>query len=251
MNARTPAPFDAIRATDIDDCWNRIGVRGDASCPKLEHYVHCRNCPVHDQAASRVLDRVEARTSIERTGVASSNIARSDDEADTLSCLVFRIGGEWLGLPTTFCAQVAQLRPVHSLPHRRHRAVLGVVNVRGRLIVCASLARLFGIEGSDGGVKAVSGNQAVDARELGRLLVVQRAESRDHHGNGDREGPIAFPVDAVDGVHRFSRPRLQPVPATLAQRLASHAHAVSDFKGATVGLLDAERLIDSLNRSLT
>lgn len=249
MNARTPATFDTTGVADIDDCWNRIGVRGDASCPKLERYVHCRNCPVHDEAASRVLDRVEARTSIEHAGAASSHVARNDDETDTLSCLVFRIGGEWLGLPTAVCAQVAQLRPVHSLPHRRSRAVLGIVNVRGRLIVCASLARLFGIE--EGVLKAVSGNQAVDARELGRLLVVQRADGREHHGNGDHEGPVAFPVDAVDGVHRFSRAQLQPVPATLAQRLASHAHAVAAFKDATVGLLDADRLIDSLNRSLT
>jgi chemotaxis-related protein WspD len=244
MNAR-----DINVMIDIDDCWNRVGVRGDASCPKLERYVHCRNCPVHEDAASRVLDRVEARTSIEQTSAAVPNVTRDGDETDTLSCLVFRIGGEWLGLPTSVCAQVAQLRPVHSLPHRRHRAVLGVVNVRGRLIVCASLARLFGIESRAG--KDVSASQALDARELGRLLVIQRAQGRDHHANGDHEGPIAFPVDAVDGVHRFTHTQLQPVPATLAQRLSSHAHAVAAFKDATVGLLDADRLIDSLNRSLT
>ncbi|SAK75290.1 chemotaxis protein CheW [Caballeronia hypogeia] len=263
MNARTPATLDALRETVIDDCWNRIGMRGDASCPKLERHVHCRNCPVHDQAASRVLDRVEARTSIEQTGAALAGVARGDAETDTPSCLVFRVGGEWLGLPTAVCTQVAQLRPVHSLPHRRNRAVLGVVNVRGRLLVCASLARLFGIE--DGGAKAASNSpgspgspgspssQAIDARELSRLLVIQstQGQGRDHPGNGDHEGPIAFPVDAVDGVHRFSRAQLQPVPATLAQRLSSHAHAVAAFKDATVGLLDAERLIDSLNRSLT
>jgi chemotaxis-related protein WspD len=127
------------------------------------------------------------------------------------------------------------------------------VNVRGRLIVCASLARLFGIDGNEVAVKTASNDLAVDARELGRLLVIQRANSGDHHAghaSGEHEGPIAFPVDAVDGVHRFSRAQLKPVPATLAQRLASHAHAVSDFRDATVGLLDAERLIDSLNRSL-
>jgi len=244
MNAR-----DINITIDIDDCWNRIGVRGDMSCPKLERHVHCRNCPVHDEAAARVLDRVEARTSIEQTHAASSDSTRDGDETGTLSCLVFRIGGEWLGLPTTCCAQVAQLRPVHSLPHRRNRAVSGVVNVRGRLLVCVSLARLFGIE--ETAVKTVSGHQAVDARELGRLLVIERARSPDHHGNGEHEGPIAFPVDAVDGVHRFTRAQLQPVPATLVQRLSSHAHAVAAFKDATVGLLDADRLIDSLNRSLT
>jgi chemotaxis-related protein WspD len=240
---------DIDLAIDIDDCWNRIGVRGDASCPKLERYVHCRNCTVHDEAASRVLDRVQARTSIEQSSAASSNVTRNGDQSNTLSCLVFRIGGEWLGLPTTVCAQVAQTRPVHTLPHRRHRAVLGVVNVRGRLIVCASLARLFGIE--ERAAHDASSNRAIDTRELGRLLVIERAPSRDHHASGDHEGPIAFPVDAVDGVHRFTQAQLQPVPATLSQRLSSHAHAVAVFRDATVGLLDADRLIDSLNRSLT
>ncbi len=36
----------------VDDCWNRIGVRGDRSCPKLAEHIHCRNCPVHAAAAS-------------------------------------------------------------------------------------------------------------------------------------------------------------------------------------------------------
>jgi chemotaxis-related protein WspD len=250
MNANTPDASDATPASDIDDCWNRIGVRGDASCPQLERHVHCRNCPVHEAAAARVLDRVEARTSLDQTGSAAADARRSDLEADTLSCLVFRIGAEWLALPTTICAQVAQLRPVHSLPHRRHRAVVGVVNVRGRLIACVSLGRLFDIEASPGVTQPAAGHQTVDARELGRLLVIQRVQGRDHHVSGDAGGPLAFPVDAVDGVHRFARAQLQPVPATLAQRLASHAHAVGEFRGATVGLLDAERLFDSLSRSL-
>ena len=34
----------------IDDCWNRIGVLGDGSCPRLAEHIHCRNCPVHAAA---------------------------------------------------------------------------------------------------------------------------------------------------------------------------------------------------------
>ena len=41
----------------LDDCWNRIGVRGDASCPELARHVHCHNCPVHAAAALALLDR--------------------------------------------------------------------------------------------------------------------------------------------------------------------------------------------------
>jgi chemotaxis-related protein WspD len=219
---------------------------------------------VHDAAAARVLDRVEVQTAADilPTPLVSTASDEQKQGADTVSCLVFRIGGEWLGLPTAIFRQVAQLRPIHSLPHRRHRAVLGVVNVRGRLVVCVSLARLFGIEAvqADAGPRGANANvntsanagsrHAVDARELARLLVVER-QAKTGAADSDDDGPIVFPVDAVDGVHRFRRADFQPVPATLAHHAASHAQAVVGFKGATVGLLDADRLLDTLNRSLT
>ena len=41
----------------IDDCWNRIGIHGDKSCPLLAEHIHCRNCSVYSAAATRLLDR--------------------------------------------------------------------------------------------------------------------------------------------------------------------------------------------------
>ncbi|WZB76062.1 hypothetical protein WJ972_09265 [Achromobacter insuavis] len=43
---------------EVDDCWNRIGSRGDKRCERLPEYVHCRNCPVYAGAAKRILDRL-------------------------------------------------------------------------------------------------------------------------------------------------------------------------------------------------
>ena len=247
--------------TPIDDCWNRIGVRGDGSCPRLAGYIHCRNCPVHDAAAARVLDRESSADAVIGQEILHRQTAQSLSEyaareADATSWLVFRIGDEWLGLPTTIFQQVAQLRPIHSLPHRRHRAVLGVVNVRGRLLVCASLARLFGIAsavGQDGRrPEQQSGQHGVDARDLARLLVVEPGgEAAERDGAANLGNPIVFPVDAVDGVHRFARADFQAVPATIASMSASHAVAVTAWKGVTVGLLDAAKLFETLNRSLT
>jgi chemotaxis-related protein WspD len=243
-------PAESHPAVPIDDCWNRIGVRGDGSCPRLAGYIHCRNCPVHDAAAALVLDRDQAVDTNTGREVQHFLAMQSAREADTTSWLVFRIGDEWLGLPTAIFQQVAQLRPIHSLPHQRHRAVLGVVNVRGALLVCASLARLFGIAsavGRDG--RREGAQQVVDARDLGRLLVVEPAAQ-----GGERDdftNPIVFPVDAVDGVHRFARTDFLEVPATVASMSASHAVAVTQWKGVTVGLLDAAKLFETLNRSLS
>ncbi|SAL32950.1 chemotaxis protein CheW [Caballeronia sordidicola] len=257
-DVHAPVP-DALRETagaaPIDDCWNRIGVRGDGSCSRLPGHVHCRNCPVHDAAAARVLDRErtvdrEIENQPPHSLTTQPFTSRTAREADTTSWLVFRIGEEWLGLPTAIFQQVAQLRPIHSLPHRRHRAVLGVVNIRGALLVCASLARLFGIESEfaqDG--RREGSQQAVDARDLARLLVVEPAA--DGIQRGELANPTVFPVDAVDGVHRFARADFQEVPATIASMSASHAIAVTACKGVTVGLLDAAKLFETLNRSLT
>ena len=38
------------------DCWNRIGVWGDRSCPELASAVHCHNCPVFATAGRQFLD---------------------------------------------------------------------------------------------------------------------------------------------------------------------------------------------------
>jgi len=222
---------------------------------------------VHDAAAARVLDREQLADMAIGQEVLHRQSAQSLSEyaareADAASWLVFRIGDEWLGLPTTIFQQVAQLRPIHSLPHRRHRAVLGVVNVRGTLLVCASLARLFGIAsvvGQDGRrPEQQSGLQGVDARDLARLLVIEPGGDVGDVGDlGERGGsdhsgnPIVFPVDAVDGVHRFARADFQAVPATIASMSASHSVAVTAWNGVTVGLLDAAKLFETLNRSLT
>src|ERR1700679_1678049 len=40
-----------------DDCWSRIGVSGDRTCPELNSHIHCRNCPVFATAARTFFDR--------------------------------------------------------------------------------------------------------------------------------------------------------------------------------------------------
>ena len=41
----------------LNDCWNRIGVKGDASCPELANVVHCHNCPVFAAAGQQLFQR--------------------------------------------------------------------------------------------------------------------------------------------------------------------------------------------------
>ena len=36
---------------EVQDCWNKIGIAGDRSCPELTKHIVCQNCPVFASAA--------------------------------------------------------------------------------------------------------------------------------------------------------------------------------------------------------
>jgi chemotaxis-related protein WspD len=242
----------AIENTDvvkrIDDCWNRIGTRGDGSCPKLAEHSRCLNCPVFAEAAARLLDRPLDDAELVQSVAATSNLLSGEraspavsepaavettaSPAATQSALVFRIAEEWLALPTAALRQVDDIRPIHSLPHRRNRVVLGLVNIRGALTVAASLGELLHLD------RTVSGKYAASNGYARMLVAAHRGE------------PVAFPVDEVEGVVRFATNSLLPVPTTLAHASASHARGVLAWRDRTIGLLDTDRVFESLARSL-
>lgn len=215
----------------LHDCWNRIGVWGDGSCTGLEKATHCRNCPVYSGAAADLLDRDIDPDYLSRW--AEHYRAKKVDTArDTESAIIFRIGAEWLALPADVFQEVCDVRPIHSLPHRRNDHVLGITNVRGALLVCVSLHALLGI----GKTAAVN-----DSRRLvhERLLVVDR--------DGER---LVFPVDEIHGIHRYHAGQLGDVPATVGKSTATYARAMLPWQDRAVGVLDDQLLFYSLNKSL-
>jgi chemotaxis-related protein WspD len=222
--SRPGAPDSA--QTVIDDCWNRIGVHGDASCPKLETYIHCRNCPVHAAAGTVLLDRELPPGQLAEW---TRHIAQEKPapEEGAQSAVVFRIGAEWLALPTIVFREVVGARPLHSLPHRRNGVVLGLVNIRGELQICVSLRQILRLEADE------------RAGDDPRFLVL-RHES----------GSAVCPVDEVFGVERYFPRQLMPVPATAAKATATYAKAVLSWRQNSVGLLDEQLLFHTINRSL-
>ena len=227
--SETSTPF---ARTGLNDCWNKIGVRGDGSCPELERHVHCRNCPVYSASAAKLLDAdLPAGHLDEWTGHFSGE--QKVEEAGTQSVVIFRIGAEWLALPTAVFKEVATLRAVHSLPHRRSGLVRGLANVRGTLLVCVSLGDLLVLE-------PATEMRKDRARTLHRrLLVISREGSR-----------LVFPVDEVHGIHRCQPRELKAVPATVAKATATYTKAVLAWHDKAVGCLDDQLLFYTLNRSL-
>lgn len=227
--------------TVVEECWSHIGVWGDQSCPELKTWIHCRNCPVFAQAARAFFDRPPPEGYLADW----TTLLAGDQEAVAESCLsvlLFRLDQELLALPTALFAEVSLPRPVHRVPHRTNTVFIGLVNVRGRLHLCASLRGVLGL--GDEPVNPAREQAIQDAdglREPRRLLVIDQ--------RGER---WAFHADEVKGVERIPREELGRLPGTLANPAGSCSRAVFAWQerrqdGTTrawhVGLLDEERVL--------
>lgn len=208
-----------IQALALDDCWNGIGVGGDQSCEQLEQHIHCRNCAVYSSAAQRNLQRpVSAGYREHWADHFRQPEARA--EATDQSALVFRVGREWLALPTRTVASVAPVAPGHRLPHRAGRGLLGIVNVGGKLTPMMSLGALLGIDERD--APATTGRHA-----FARLLVMQW------------EGQaFALPVAELHGIAKYAGAGLAAPAATINRGLDRFLTGVLRAGALQVGVLD-------------
>jgi len=223
-----------------NDCWNQIGVYGDGSCTELQKVIHCRNCPVYSAAGRSLLEReVPLDYLNERTAVLAETqpaellarvaAIRSGRTIDTVSALVFRLGNERFALNARVLQEITHLSPIHTLPHRTNDLLLGLVNIRGEIILCASLSHLLSIE------TASPPSNSKDQR----LLVV-----------GHKERSWVFPVDEVYRIHRFHTSELEAVPVVIAKANETYTQGVIDWYQKKVNYLDTELLFETLERRI-
>jgi chemotaxis-related protein WspD len=243
LDPRPPTLDSAL----VHDCWSTIGVSGNGTCRELQKFIHCRNCPVYSAAGIQLLDRplsVDYRR--ERTGH-YAEVKKITRPAKT-SLVIFRLGSEWLALPTLAFQEVAEQRSLHTLPHRRHSVVLGLVNIRGELLICASLARLLGLTE----MKKEEGRmQNVESRPASSFFIPHSSFIFDRLLVANWDGHrLAFPVDEVHGIHRFHRDEMKEPPATISKSTLTHTRGIFAWRERSVGFLDADSLFSALNRSL-
>jgi chemotaxis-related protein WspD len=230
------APDDKPIDKRIDDCWNRIGVNGDHSCPELAQAIHCRNCPVYAGAAQRNLQRpVDAAYRAEWAAHfrQPATAAAGFDAA----VLVFRLGREWLALPAASIDTVAPLAPGHKLPHRARPGLLGIVNVAGKLTPWMALDAMLAIDGD------AEQDGAAGRHVFPRLLVMRYEGQR-----------FAMRVADLHGIARYRQADLAAVPATVNKGLERLILGVLALDGGAnalrVGVLDADLLGHQLTRLL-
>jgi chemotaxis-related protein WspD len=192
--------------------------------------MHCRNCPVHEQAAAVILARRRPPGLQRLASMATAE--RSPRAARKSSAMIFRLHSEWLALPTQAFQEVSELKAVHTLPHRSQGIVRGIVNVRGELLVCVALDRLISLSPRK---RSPAGPHP---RE--RLLVLQIGQEK-----------VCFPADEVHGIHHFVLDQLQRPPATVLTDSTCFTHGILPWNNRNVGFLDYQALASAIDDCLS
>lgn len=158
---------------------------------------------------------------------------KDEELEETLSVLIFRLLDEWLALPSTVFAEVIDQRPIHHIPHRSNKILLGLTNVRGTLNLCFSLAQMLDID---------DGHQprgALSRRAYERFVVLK--QEQDHW---------VFPAEEVFGMHALAVDDLEEAPVTVAISRQPFTKSVFRFRGLTIGLLDEELIFYKLTKDV-
>lgn len=222
-------------AMTLEDCWNRIGVWSPdgASCEILRQVTHCRNCERYTAASRSILDRPMPEGYQEEWGRVYGR-KKTLQRQHTHAMVIFRLGDDWLALPSSLVREITTVKPIHALPHRGHGLVRGLVNIRGELRICVSLGNLLGLHQGE-----------ITSKDLGydvfaRMILIDR--------DGDQ---FVFPVTEVQGTHRISGDELHSVPTTIGKAKATYTRDILKWKKHNVACLDDELLLYTLKKDLS
>jgi chemotaxis-related protein WspD len=193
----------------------------------LPQVVHCRNCEVYQQAGRAVFERVPPEGDA-RDWTATLAAPPSAMTGPHEQVLVFRLGGEWLGLPVAVIVEVLEWRPVRRLPHPRDEMLLGIVNVHGDLQLCVSLDAVLG-----------QGPPQLPAGAQVRLLAL---------GEGTVEWTT--PVSETRGIADVPLDALAAAPATVPRSDRPFVRGVFEYRQEPVGLLDGRLVLERLRERL-
>lgn len=231
-------------SAQVNDCWNQIGVEGDRSCVELEKVIHCRNCPVYSTAGRSLLEREPPGDYLnEWTAVLAAPVAQPSGAlaqqvgfkigraVDTFGAIIFRLIDERFALPVRVLQEVTHPSAIHTLPHRSNDLLLGLVNIRGEILLCASLSHLLGLQ--------TPSSPPSSHIYQNRMLVV-----------GHKDSKWVFPVDEVHRIHRFHLNELKAAPVVVALANETYTQGVIDWENKKVNYLNPELLFDALARRI-
>ncbi|MEB3199348.1 MAG: chemotaxis protein CheW [Synechococcaceae cyanobacterium] len=231
----------AEAAAGLNDCWNHIGVFGDTSCPSLASWVHCRNCPVYSAAGRSLLERLPPQGYLQEWTTVLADAKRGNDirelsadgsvvrSTQSLSVMIFRLGEELFALPVNVFLEVSSPFIVHAVPRRSSPLFLGLVNVRGEIMLAASLSELLQLQPAAG-----------PAAKAPRRMAVA----------GSPDGKWVFPIDEIHGIYLFHQNDVRAAPVVISAASQAFSCGVFQWQNRSVALLDAERIFAALTREI-
>ncbi|HPI20116.1 MAG TPA: chemotaxis protein CheW [Candidatus Kapabacteria bacterium] len=210
-------------------CWKEIGVWGLSTCAKLDKYIHCRHCPEYSKAGRQLLNRAIEKEAITEATIQFS-LEKEETQGVTLSVVIFRIENEWLAIRTEYFQEIQEWRQSHSIPFRTNRCFKGIVNINGELLLCISASELIGVENK--------GINIVDLTKK-RLIILKNENLR-----------YVIEADEFIGVVSISQDELQKTPSTISKSPKSLSVRLFNFKSLQIGLLDQEKLFNTIEEEL-
>ncbi|MDX2230593.1 MAG: chemotaxis protein CheW [Leptolyngbyaceae cyanobacterium bins.349] len=227
----------------LNDCWNQIGVMGDRSCGELKAVIHCHDCPVYAAVGDSLLEReppsnyinewidILAETTSEAQESESNGAIVLAEEA--ISIMIFRLGNQKLALPVRILQEVTHPCLIQPLPHRSNNLFLGLVNIRGETLLCASLSHLLSLEAPK---EELEETQTESPK---RMMVAGQSDEK-----------WVFPVDEVYGTYRFHLSELREAPVVITKATEAYTQGVIHWEGDKVNYLDSELLFYTLNHKI-
>lgn len=155
------------------------------------------------------------------------------ENKNLISVMVFRLGKEWLALPTIFFKEIKRPKPVHAIPHKSGKILKGIVNINGELKLYISLHEMLQIEPD------LSPPQDKEPFHQDRMIVIIR------------EADVwVLTADEIEGIFNWDLSGLENVPVNAAKSRINYIKGIMKMGTRGIGLLDEELLFASLKRSI-
>jgi len=241
----SPLPLPLTQST-LNDCWNQIGVMGDRSCGELKAVIHCYDCPVYAAVGDSLLEREPPPNYVEEWMTILAETATDVEPSpgdgtivltgEAISIMIFRLGNQRFAMPVRILQEVTHPCLIQPLPHRSNELFLGLVNIRGETLLCASLHNLLSVDSSVHTSAAIALSQGVQTHRM--MVAGQSAEK------------WVFPVDEVYGTYRFHLSELRDVPVVITKAAEAYTQGVIHWEGEKVNYLDSDLLFYTLNHKI-
>jgi len=204
--------------TNVDNCWEKIGIFGDNTCGTLQNVEHCYYCEVFKQAGRKIFNKETPQEFIkEWTEIYSK--AKNKEDTEKIALVIFRISEEWFAIEAKLFIEALTNRIIHPIPERTNKYFYGILNFNGELLLCIAINNILGIEFLD------------KDYNFGRYLLINLDDSR-----------YCFPVDEFLPVKSISIKELKEVPFNTKKYTNSVTTHIFSINNTKVSFINADKL---------